>query len=61
MHFGPIPVQLHLDVHRNDTAYALAGPEVYRFDIQRGDFRAAQVFFNVPDSAMDVSLTGNIQ
>lgn len=44
--FGPIPVRLHLDVKRRDSAFVLAGPELYRFDLPSGEFRAAQICFN---------------
>lgn len=51
--FGPTPVQLHPDVRRHDSAFVLAGPELFRFDFPNGKFRAAQVVFE--GSEMEVS------
>lgn len=47
---------LYLDVRRKDSAFALAGPEVYRFDMPRDNFRAAQLVFVVKESDIDVSV-----
>lgn len=55
IHFGPIPVQLYNDTRRKDVAFALAGPEVYRFEMPRGKFKAAQLVFVVKDLEVDVS------
>jgi hypothetical protein len=52
--FGPIPVQLHLDARRKDSAYVLAGPEVYRFDIPHDKFRATQLVFDRLTEVIDV-------
>jgi hypothetical protein len=52
--FGPIPVRLHLDTCRKDSAFALAGTEVYRFDMPRDNFRAVQVIFILHDEDIDV-------
>ncbi|KAA8910552.1 mono-functional DNA-alkylating methyl methanesulfonate N-term-domain-containing protein [Sphaerosporella brunnea] len=53
MHFGPVPVRLHMDVRRKDSAFALAGHEVYRFDMPRGSFRGAQLIFVLHDEDID--------
>lgn len=53
--FGPIPVLLSLDVYRKDSAFALAGREVYRFDMPRDSFRGAQVIIVMPNEEIDVS------
>ncbi|RPB10620.1 hypothetical protein P167DRAFT_490675 [Morchella conica CCBAS932] len=47
--FGPTPVQLHPDVRRYDSAFVLAGPELFRFDSPNGKFRASQVVFEESD------------
>lgn len=47
--FGPTPVQLHPDVRRCDSAFVLAGPELFRFDFPNGKFRASQVVFEESD------------
>jgi hypothetical protein len=52
--FGPIPVRLSLDTRRKDSAFALAGTEVYRFDMPRDNFRAAQLIFVLHDEDIDV-------
>ncbi|KAF8544951.1 mono-functional DNA-alkylating methyl methanesulfonate N-term-domain-containing protein, partial [Trichophaea hybrida] len=59
--FGPIPVQLYLDVHRKDLAFALAGPEVYRFDMPCDIFRAAQLVFVVQDKDIDPTIQSIVQ
>lgn len=46
-------MQVHSDVRRKDSAFLLAGPELYRFDMPQDVFRATQVIFR--DSHMDVS------
>ena len=52
--FGPIPVLLSVDMYRKDSAFALAGREVYRFDMPRDKFRAAQVIVVMPNEDIDV-------
>lgn len=58
--FGPIPVRLHLDVKRTDSAFVLAGPELYRFDMPFGEFRAAQICFSDVDSVEGVVCTVDV-
>lgn len=43
--FGPTSVQIFPDVGRSDSAFILAGPELFRFDLPSGNFRASQVVF----------------
>ncbi|KAI5781468.1 mono-functional DNA-alkylating methyl methanesulfonate N-term-domain-containing protein [Geopyxis carbonaria] len=45
INFGPIPIQLQPDYCRRDSAFILAGPELYRFDMPKNSFRAAQIVF----------------
>lgn len=59
--FGPIPVQLHLDARRKDSAYVLAGPEVYRFDIPHDKFRATQLVFDRLTEVIDPSIKTVVQ
>lgn len=51
--FGPTPVHLHPDVRRHDSAFVLAGPELFRFDFPNGKFRAAQVVFEESEMEVD--------
>lgn len=52
--FGPTPVQIYPDVSRSDSAFILAGPELFRFDLPSGNFRASQVVFE--ESGVEVVL-----
>jgi len=54
--FGPIPVLLSADVYRKDSAFALAGRELYRFDMPRDNFRGAQVIVVMPNEDIDASV-----
>ncbi|PWW76412.1 hypothetical protein C7212DRAFT_187232 [Tuber magnatum] len=57
--FGPTPVQIYPDVSRSDSAFILAGPELFRFDLPSGNFRASQVVFE--ESEVEPSLVAFAQ
>ncbi|TGZ78547.1 hypothetical protein EX30DRAFT_309836 [Ascodesmis nigricans] len=57
--FGPIPIQIHLDARRKDSAFVLAGPELYRFDLPHDVFRGTQIVFK--DTSSDPAIQAIVQ